>query len=77
MGKVAKERQGKSLPNNCDSHEFILIGKPHLFLKEKITVSFAPVKALEMLDSSQELKSFSVIPRFNFDRKYYSQAFLT
>ncbi len=54
---------------------FSLKGTSSLYYKGSITVDFSPVKALNFGTSSQMLLNYSIIPRFNFDRKYYSQSF--
>ena len=55
----------------------MLKGNSRLYVKNNLQVSFAPVKALEWKENDTRLASFSIIPKFNSDGKYYSQAFST
>ena len=73
MAYESKCQLNKKLVNK--DYLFRLKGNTRLFFKNSVEVDFTPVRALELGHKQQSLDHFSITPKFNFDQKFYSQAF--
>jgi|LakMenE01Jun11ns_1017448.scaffolds.fasta_scaffold8646019_2 hypothetical protein len=51
-------------------------GTARSYIKEEISVEFEPVKAIDPNIDPHHLSTFSIIPTFNNDGKYYTLGFL-
>jgi hypothetical protein len=58
------------------TNHFHLKGDHNAYFQEEVLVDFQPVKAIDAQQSPQRLTTFSIIPTFNPDGKYYTTAFL-
>ena len=58
-------------------YELSMWGKAGTHYREHVVIDFSPVKALELTDPSQHLRTYSILPTFNNDERFYSQAFIT
>ena len=54
-----------------------MYGKAGTHFRGEVRVDFTPVKALELSDPHHKLRDYSILPIFNNDNRYYSQAFIT
>lgn len=62
--------------HNVNPYLFQLEGKKGSYFVDPISSDFSPVRALELFNKNQQLISYSIIPTFNADGRFYSQAFL-
>ena len=77
MGKADKTERTSRPSLDSQEYVFELKGRPRLFIKQAVRHSFQPVKALDNHQLRPCLTTYSVTPKFNFDKKYYSQSFST
>ena len=61
---------------NTTENYFLMRGTETTHFKEEVMIDFQPVKAIDSQYSQQRLTTFSIIPTFNPDGKYYTAAFL-
>lgn len=59
-----------------DRNHFLIKGNATAYFKEEVIIDFEPVKAIDPFLSPPRLSSFSIIPTFNQDSKYYTLAFI-
>lgn len=61
---------------NLSENYLVLKGSESTYFEEEVVIDFEPVKAIDSEYSQQRLTTFSIIPTFNSDGKYYTTAFL-
>lgn len=74
---IDQSQTASSLLEETITHNhFYLRGSEATHLQTEVVVDFQPVKALDPSISAHHLATFSIIPTFNSDGKYYTTAFL-
>lgn len=74
MGKKSPREPHNKTQHSVNDHLFVL---RNVKRRTQIEVDFTPAKALSIGSKKQQLVTYPIIPTFNKDNKYYSDAFYT